>query len=265
VIDADIATISGAADKVRLLKGPSPSVMHFEFQSGPDASLPRRMNVYNSVLEHRHDLPVASVVILLSPQADLSCISGVYERSVPQQSEPYRRFRYQVVRVWQLPVASLLQGGLGCLALAPISAVTEPALPEIVHEIKRRFAEIEDKDRVGRLWTAVYVLMGMRYDKILVDELLQGVMNMEESVTYQAIVQKGRAEGRVEGAAEEARKLILRLGKERFQAAPSASVRSRLQGIVGLTELESMAERLMHCRSWADLFSEPRKPRRRRS
>src|SRR6266478_4871461 len=40
VIDADISTISGAADKVLRLQGPPPSILHLEFQSGPDASLP---------------------------------------------------------------------------------------------------------------------------------------------------------------------------------------------------------------------------------
>lgn len=32
VIDADIATLTGAADKVLRLLGPSPWIMHFEFQ-----------------------------------------------------------------------------------------------------------------------------------------------------------------------------------------------------------------------------------------
>ncbi len=66
-IDADVSTISGAADKVLRLHGPPPWLMHFEFQAGPDASLPCRANVYNAALENRHDLPVASVVVLLRP------------------------------------------------------------------------------------------------------------------------------------------------------------------------------------------------------
>jgi hypothetical protein len=46
VIDADISTISGAADKVLRLHGPPPSILHFEFQSGPDASIPCDLNLY---------------------------------------------------------------------------------------------------------------------------------------------------------------------------------------------------------------------------
>ncbi len=113
VIDADISTISGAADKVLLLSGPPPSILHFEFQSGPDVSLPGDLNVYNSVLEKRHSLPVRSVLVLLSPRADLAVITGEYQRHLPGAKEPYRVFRYDVMRVWQLPVKPLLAGGLG--------------------------------------------------------------------------------------------------------------------------------------------------------
>lgn len=110
VIDADIATISGAADKVLRLQGPPPSILHFEFQASPDASLPRRLNVYNAALEDRHVLPVASVLVLLRPQANLTVLNGLYQRQFPRASEPYRIFRYQVIRVWELPVQKLLTG-----------------------------------------------------------------------------------------------------------------------------------------------------------
>src|SRR5712692_6503625 len=71
VIDADISTITGAADKVLRLRGPPPSILHLDFQSGPDASLPCDLNVYNSVLEKRHGLLVRTVLVLLSPRANL--------------------------------------------------------------------------------------------------------------------------------------------------------------------------------------------------
>jgi predicted transposase YdaD len=150
VIDADVATLTGAADKVLRLHGPPPSLMHFEFQAGPDASLPRRMNVYNAALEDRHDLPVGSVAVLLRPEANLRVLNGVYQRQLPQASEPYRVFRYQVIRVWELPVAPLLRGGLGRLALAPVSAVSESELPAVLREMKHRVTRVRDRGRLGR-------------------------------------------------------------------------------------------------------------------
>jgi hypothetical protein len=40
VIDADVSTFSGAADKVLRVRGTPDWVLHLEFQAGPDASLP---------------------------------------------------------------------------------------------------------------------------------------------------------------------------------------------------------------------------------
>jgi predicted transposase YdaD len=260
VIDADMATLSGAADKVLRLQGPPPWIMHFEFQSGPDASLPGRANLYGAALENRHQLPVQSVLILLSPRANLAAISGTYEARLPRAAEPYRLFRYQVIRVWELPVATLLGGGLGQLALAPISALDRSGLPGVVQELKQRTAQIRDRGRLGRWWTAVSVLMGLRYDRSLVDQLLQGAMGMKESVTYQAIVEEGRAEGRAEGV----RNLLLRIGADHFGAPATAALRKRIEAIKDIDQLEQLAVRVVRLKSWQELFSEPPKASRKR-
>lgn len=261
VIDADVSTISGAADKVLRLHGPPPSLMHFEFQAGPDASLPRRANVYNAALEDRHDLPVASVLVLLRPEANLRTLNGLYERRLPQAAEPYRVFRYQVIRVWELPVQRLLQGGLGRLALAPVSAVSERELPGVLGEMKRRVARVQERGRLGRWWTAVYVLMGMRYEEALISQLLQGVLGMKESVTYQAIVREGLSQGEL----NEARKLLLRLGRNQFQREASPDLQSRIEAMQDLAQLEELILRVPQVKSWDELLPAPPKPQRRKS
>lgn len=262
VIDADISTISGAADKVLWLPGPPPWILHLEFQSGPDASLPCDLNAYNSVLEKRHGLPVRSVLILLSPRAQLAALSGEYRRQVPGASAPYRLFQYDVVRVWELPVEPLLAGGLGTLPLAPISAVSATELPSVLLQMTQRLAQHRDRGRVGRLWTAVYVLMGLRYEQALVRQLLQGVMGvmgMKDSVTYQAIV----AEGRAEGAIQELRKVLLALGQDRFGMPAPARVLAALES-ASLEQLEMLARQVLHADSWQQLLAEFRKPARRK-
>src|SRR5205814_672123 len=66
VIDADIATVSGAADKVLRVGVDAPYLLHLEFATGHDgAELPRDMHVRNALLDKRHNLPVRSVAILL--------------------------------------------------------------------------------------------------------------------------------------------------------------------------------------------------------
>ena len=67
------------------------------------------------------------------------------------------------------------------------------------------------------VWQATYILMGLRYPIEVARRLLQGVMSMRESVTYQAIVQ--------EGALAEARKMTLLVGERYFGQKRSAPYR----------------------------------------
>src|SRR5437763_129011 len=83
LIDADISTISGAADKVILVRDKPNWLLHVDFQAGPDTTLPRRAHLYNAVLEHRHDLLVRSLVVLLRPAAELANVNGVFESRFP--------------------------------------------------------------------------------------------------------------------------------------------------------------------------------------
>jgi hypothetical protein len=76
---------------------------------------------------------------------------------------------------------------------------------------------------------------------------------MEESTTYQAIIAKGRAEGRVEGQAAEARKILLRQGTKRF-GSPDARTRSAIEAIADVDRLEQLTERLLDVSSWDELL-----------
>lgn len=58
VIEADLSTISSAADKVIRVEGDQPYIAHLEFQSGQDADLDGRMLLYNVLLRTKYALPV---------------------------------------------------------------------------------------------------------------------------------------------------------------------------------------------------------------
>jgi hypothetical protein len=137
VIDADLATVSGAADKVLRVGEQSPWLLHLEFQSGHDSTgLPRLVMVRSALLHHRHQLPVRSVAVLLRPEAGSPRVNGVLEIAFPGR-EPYAVFRYEVIRVWQMAPETLLRGCLGTLPLAPISDVTEEQLPAIIQRMEQ--------------------------------------------------------------------------------------------------------------------------------
>jgi predicted transposase YdaD len=111
----------------------------------------------------------------------------------------------------------------------------------------------------------VDVLMGLRYDRALVEQLLQGVRAMKESVTYQAIVEEGVVKGRL----EEARRILLLLGEEQFGTPPGARALASVEAINSLEQLEQLTRRALRVRSWEELLAdvaapEPRRGRRKK-
>jgi hypothetical protein len=94
-----------------------------------------------------------------------------------------------------------------------------------------------------------------RYEQALVEHLLEGVMALEESTTYQAIVEKGRTLG----ARQEARKLVQIWGKEQCGTAAPAWMVQALEQIDSLEQLEALAKQAVRVRSWEELLPRPRR------
>lgn len=264
LIDADIGTISGAADKAIRVSSTPDWLLAIDFQSGHDsvAKLPDLL-LYNSALFKRHGLSVRTLLVLLHRGANSRRLTGLYERGFP--GEPFdAALRYRVLRVWEIPAATWLSGGLGLVPLAPLGRVQKADLPVVVAQMKQRF-DREAPSQVKELWFATYILLGLRYEKAMVQTLLRGVLNMKESVTYQAILEEGEAigvakgeaigvaKGKAEGKAEEARKMLLLQGREQF-GEPSANILPLLDGVTDLHRLEALAIRLLHVKTWEELL-----------
>jgi predicted transposase YdaD len=102
--------------------------------------------------------------------------------------------------------------------------------------------------------------MGLRYSEAVIQELFEGVRAMEESVTYQAILRKGRAvglvEGKAEGKAEGAKQLLLRMGRKRF-GPPEPQTIAAIEAIAELERVEQLADRLLDVASWDELLATP--------
>jgi predicted transposase YdaD len=249
IIDADIATVSGAADKALRVRAAEPYLVHLEFVTGHDAAaLPGLLQLRNTLLGHRHGLPVRSVGVLLRPEADSPSVTGEHTRAF-RGEPPYSLFRYRVVRVWQIPPAVLLAGGLGTLPLAPISAVTETELPGIMRQMEERLRLPKARRWAENLWAATFIVLGLRYSREMVRQLMRGVLAMKESVTYQAIVEEGEAKG----ALAEAKKLLLLIGASHL-GPPDARTKAAVRRINDLSRLEEMSRRLLAVRSWRELL-----------
>jgi predicted transposase YdaD len=176
VVDADVSTVTAAADKALLVSDPTPWLAHLELQASRDPDLPERDLQYNVLLRRRHRLPVRSIVVLLRPQADGPELTGTVEHHMPN-GRRYLWFDHLVVRVWEKPVESVLAGGLGTLPLAPLSAVTPAELPGVIRRIEERIDQEATTAQAGVLWTATFVLTGLRYPPEFVTQLLQGLVD----------------------------------------------------------------------------------------
>jgi predicted transposase YdaD len=177
---------------------------------------------------------------------------------------PYLLFHYRVVRVWEIPPETFLSGGLGIVPLAPLGAVAEAELPGVIRRMEERIGREATRDEAGTLWTAADVLMGLRYPRDLVAQLLQGVHGMKESVTYQEIVEEGIAvgeargevKGRAEGVLRARLEDLLLLGRRRFGDA-SAETENALRGIADADRLARMIAALLDAPSWEELLATP--------
>lgn len=169
------------------------------------------------------------------------------------------------MRVWQLSVETLLAGGLATLPLAPIADVPQDELPQVIKRMRERI-EAEPKESQQELWASTYFLLGAKYPNTLADQLLKGIGTMFESTTYNATLEKGRAQGVAQGVAQgliqgelrgrlqEGRELIYALGRERL-GEPTPETVARLESIATPESFPTLIKRVAAAKSWADLFA----------
>ena len=256
VIDADVSVISAEADKVIRIEERNPWILHLEFQASRDVRMARRLLRYNALLQHRHDCPVASVVFLLRPQANDSHLSGIVSTLTP--IVPTWGFGYRVVRVWEESAESFLQGGFSAVPFAPIADCGKMKLQDVIDQMKQRFHRDTKREERQHLWAATYLMMGLRFDAALIDTVMKGVQDMEESTTYQALLERGEKKGMETGVGKgriaEAREIVIRLGSKKF-GSPTRTIRSKVEREADLSRLNAMIDQLLEAESWSELLA----------
>jgi predicted transposase YdaD len=235
-----------------------------------DLLLDRRMAVYNVLAGWRHDLEVRTAVFLLRPQAKTAGATGRY---IGAGLGSKLSFEYDLIEVWKLPVESVLDGAVGALPLAPICDLTGATLPAVVERLRERFDRETSPADARELWTVTRILMGLRFDRPLIDLLLKGVSQMQESVTYQEIENQGRvrgrsegrsegrtqgrsegrSEGRTEGRFEGELQTVIRQATVRF-GTPAPAVLERLKGITDQAELDRLSLAVLTAAGWAEML-----------
>jgi hypothetical protein len=238
-VDTDLsATLQ--ADRLFRVNGPVPFVLHLELESGGRLGIPEELLRYNVQARKTTGLPVQTVVVLLRPKATATDLTG--ELELPGATGAvYLTFRYAVVRLWNEPLALLTNEAAADLpaAVARVHArLQADALPATV-----------EKDLLG----FVAVIAALRYDKDYVKGLvMSGRGVLEESPLFQEILDRGKVEGRAEGA----RQTLLLVGEGRFGPAPTP-IASALQSTSDSARLERMVKRLLAATGWDDLLATP--------
>jgi len=116
----------------------------------------------------------------------------------------------------------------------------------------------EPRPTALQLWTATYLLTGLRCSEEVVSHLLEGMLDMQESTTYQAILREGRNEGLIEGRIAGERQVLVRQGTKKFGTPDSATL-AAIEAIRDVERLEALCERILDLdvRDWNSLLGAP--------
>jgi len=251
-INVDLSTLSAATDVALAYGEPVRQIVDLNFQSGPDASLPRRLLLYNAVLHFRYEVPVRSTLVLLRPKAETASLTGNLTYSDDRGGVT---FGYEVIRLWRQPVETYLRAGLAALPLATLCLMPEgkplpDSLRDVVQAIQRRLgAEASHADSV-RLMTAAYILTGLRVAKETLASIYRGIGLMQESTAFDEAIE----EGELRGELKRSHRLLMRQGCRQF-GDPDETIEAEIMAIRDLDRLDRLADAILTAKSWPELLA----------
>jgi predicted transposase YdaD len=252
LLNVDLSTVTASADIVFGLGDPLQEIIHVDAQAGPDAYKHLDVMAYNALLHRQYRVPVHSILLLLRRQAQHSSQTG----TVQYAARPPRGkmdFGYEIMRLWEKPVESLLASGLISLPLAPLCRLPEKMSLEegmrwVLTQVVERLHREGTPELFQRLLTATFILGGLRLDRHHVLSILQGVRAMRESDTYQYILDEGRAEG--------LQRAVLHLGRKKL-GEPDETYRRALMKLTNLDHLDRLIDRVGEVTTWQELLDTP--------
>ncbi|NEN99146.1 MAG: Rpn family recombination-promoting nuclease/putative transposase [Moorea sp. SIO3I7] len=245
VLKTELSAEPIQADALSLLQSTN-QILHLEFQTLPQSEppLPFRMLDYWVRLQRKYRCPIEQVVIFLKSTTSQMVFNNEFR-------DTNTWHRYRIIRLWEQDPLPLL-ANQALLPLATLARSNSPnrLLEQVVAEVDR----IEEKPLRGNLAACVDVLAGLRFDKNLVCRLLREEV-MEESVTYQDIiqkgVQKGLQQGLQRGKQEGVLLVVMRLLTLRLGLLDPV-LQQKIEGL-SITRLEQLSEALLDFETATDL------------
>jgi predicted transposase/invertase (TIGR01784 family) len=225
------------ADSLILLES-ARVILHIEFQTEPDPTMPFRLADYRLRIYRRFpNKQVRQIVIYLKPTNSKLVYQNVFEI-------PGMRYEFEVIRIWEQPTQPFLES-TGLLPLAVLTETSDKA--QTLRQVAAKVENITDLTVQSNVAASAGILAGLLLKRDFINQVLRKEI-MQQSVIYQEIEQGGIVKGKAEGKLEEGRSLILRLLTHRVGDV-TPEMRSQIQSL-SLTQLESLGEALLD-------FSEP--------
>ena len=213
-------------------------LLHIEVQTedSRDKPMPLRVISYASELLLRHELPVYSVVLYLSPKAGKTDPGGYHYGSV----EFGLRHGYQVIRLADLEGESFLDAAsVGLLPFTPLMKPPEGMNKEAWLErcVEKTVGAPVDTQTRGTLLFALSTLGSLEYDLTFIQKLISEEMMQKSPFPYIEHLRK-------QGARETSINFILSVLTKRFQLSdvqPIADALESIEDLDYLTELHLTA------------------------
>ena len=245
ILDTEQSTVDTryADSLIRVQIAGQEALVHHEFQTTDDASMPLRMAGYIIRAMEQHGLPVSSSVIYLRRSA------GRRDPGYYVQDFLGRRvlIEYTVIRLSEIEGQDIIDGGpSGLFPFVPLmkrpSGIDSEAW--LHHCVDATNALPVDEsikiDFLGRLM----ILSGLEYDPILINRILlqEGLMDaiMRESLSAQYIKQLGIEQGIEQGERRSMIEAILDVLEIRFDLSEAHPLSARIAAIDDLQRLKPL-------------------------
>ena len=218
--------------------------VHLEFQAGKSGNrVPIRLIDYSIGVTEKYRLPVHSCVVLLRRPADSPALTGAYKQR-SRGVMPYLTFRYRVVRLWQVPVKTLLLPGSSVALAGVLSDYGTLTADEIAERIAACINLISDIDTRAMLFTIAYNLAGLRFNDSQADIMFGREISVLEkySSTVQATLRRGEAR-------------LLLTSAEQIFGAPSQEILDKVRNAKS-KKLVEWNLRIGKVQSWNELITD---------
>ncbi|MGK7899226.1 MAG: Rpn family recombination-promoting nuclease/putative transposase [Xenococcus sp. (in: cyanobacteria)] len=218
-------------------------VLHLEFQTQPDKSIPFRMADYRLRIHRRYpDKDMRQVVIYLKPTSSELVRKNVFTISG-------LRHEFEVIRLWEQPTADFFKFP-GLLPLAVLGRSEDRT--QTLREVSLLIDKLKDRREQSNIAAATSILAGLVLNKEVIKQVLREEI-MQESVIYQDIKEQGIKQGLKQGVQQGQVNLVLRLLKRRIGGVESGD-ETRITGL-SIEQLEALGEALLDFSNRDDLLA----------